>query len=77
MEQYTSIGDIIGKRLDAAVEGGSDGVPLDDLVEGLSASFGASPNSVRTYAATGDFACAGGIARRTTCADLGSVRPTG
>ena len=66
LEEYTSIADIIGKRIDAAVEGGSDGVSLEGLVEDLSASFGASPSSVRTYAATGDFACAGGIVRRRT-----------
>lgn len=64
MEEYTSIADVIGKRVDAAVEGGSDGARLDDLIEDLSVSFGASPSSVRTYAATGDFECSGGLVRR-------------
>lgn len=64
MESYSTIADLIGNRVDAAVDRGADGADLGDLIEEISSSFGVSERSVRTYAATGDFTSTGGIVRR-------------
>lgn len=66
LPEYTGIADLIGRQVDAAVAAGDDGVPLDDLVDGLSRDFGVSTSSVKTYAATGEFTSTGGTVRRRT-----------
>lgn len=68
LEEYTGIADLIGRRLDAAasLESPEAGVPIDDLLEELPRKFGVSAQSVRTYAATGEFELSDGIVRRRT-----------
>lgn len=64
MEEYTSILELITSRVDAAAQDGHDSIVLAALIEELTTVFGASENSVRTYAATGDLITADGMVRR-------------
>lgn len=66
MPEYTSIADLIGQRVDAAMASGAEGVPLSDLIDELSKEFGVAENSVASYSATGDFTSTGGVVRRRT-----------
>lgn len=54
LEEWTTIADYISRRIDDAVAQGQDGVLLDDVIAGATA-FGVSENSVRTFAAGGEF----------------------
>lgn len=75
LPEYTGIADLIGRQVDAAVAAGDDGVPLDDLVDGLSRDFGVSTSSVKTYAATGEFTSTGGTVRRRTEPMVNNAEP--
>lgn len=66
LEEYTKLGDMIGKRVDVAAEQGSDGVPIEVLSEGLVRDFGVSATSVRTYSSIGEFELSNGVVRRRT-----------
>lgn len=80
LEEYTGIADLIGRRLDAAAslesaESSEAGVPIDDLLEELPRKFGVSAQSVRTYAATGEFELSDGIVRRRTEPMVNTAEP--
>lgn len=75
LEEYTGIADLIGRRVDAAVAAGREGVAVDDLIDDLTREFGVSASSVRTYAASGEFTSTGGTVRRRTEPVVNSADP--
>lgn len=60
-EEYSSLKDAIGLRVQRAVDAGEAGVPLADLLDELPKKFGVAENSVRVYAGEGDFELVDGL----------------
>lgn len=63
LEEWTSIADYIGRRVDEAAKAGHDGAVLGDVIADA-LEFGVAESSVRTYAASGQFVVEGGRVRR-------------
>lgn len=75
LEEWTTIADYISRRIDDAVAQGHDGVLLDDVIAGATA-FGVSENSVRTYAAGGEFVVEDGYVRKRSDEEMEPIDAT-
>lgn len=75
MEEWTTIADYISRRIDDAVTQGQDGVLLDDVIAGATA-FGVSENSVRTFAAGGEFVVEDGYVRKRSDEEMEPIDAT-
>lgn len=75
LEEWTTIADYISRRIDDAVAQGQDGVLLDDVIAGATA-FGVSENSVRTYAAGGEFVVEDGYVRKRSDEEMEPIDAT-
>ena len=75
LEEWTTIADYISRRIDDAVAQGQDGVLLDDVIAGATA-FGVSENSVRTFAAGGEFVVEDGYVRKRSDEEMEPIDAT-
>lgn len=75
LEEWTTIADYISRRIDDAVTQGQDGVLLDDVIAGATA-FGVSENSVRTFAAGGEFVVEDGYVRKRSDEEMEPIDAT-
>lgn len=75
LEERTTIADYISRRIDDAVAQGQDGVLLDDVIAGATA-FGVSENSVRTFAAGGEFVVEDGYVRKRSDEEMEPIDAT-
>ena len=75
LEEWTTIADYISRRIDDAVTQGQDGVLLDDVIAGATA-FGVSENSVRTFAAGGEFVVEDGYVRKRSAEEMEPIDAT-
>lgn len=75
LEEWTTIADYISRRIDDAVAQGHDGVLLDDVIAGATA-FGVSENSVRTFAAGGEFVVEDGYVRKRSDEEMEPIDAT-
>ncbi|WP_288818555.1 exonuclease domain-containing protein [uncultured Corynebacterium sp.] len=75
LEEWTTIADYISRRIDDAIAQGQDGVLLDDVIAGATA-FGVSENSVRTFAAGGEFVVEDGYVRKRSDEEMEPIDAT-
>ena len=75
LEEWTTIADYISRRIDDAVAQGQDGVLLDDVIAGATA-FGVSENSVRAFAAGGEFVVEDGYVRKRSDEEMEPIDAT-
>ena len=75
LEEWTTIAGYISRRIDDAATQGHDGVLLDDVIAGAT-RFGVSENSVRTYAAGGEFVVEDGYVRKRSAEEIEPIDAT-